>query len=235
MPAVAPFLFGISVAAALPFHRARHDVAPAAPVSEARRTLARLLAALPVRGGRCGVRRPGRLARAGHRRPVDRHGARPHDRGPPHHGRAGAAGRPRRWWPSRSAPPSAGGRRGSWPVVPALFVLWFVVSVYWLFGQAAVTPFSVDPGPAGRHPRPGPASADPLSFPSDWLLVGAPHTSAAAGSGSGCRRRSPGGTTCGCSGSPRCCSASRGPGRDDGHCSPSGRSSPWQASSASTW
>ena len=50
MPAVAPFLFGISVAAALPFHRARHDVAPAAPVSEARRTLARLLAALPFVG-----------------------------------------------------------------------------------------------------------------------------------------------------------------------------------------
>jgi hypothetical protein len=60
-------------------------------------------------------------------------------------------------------------------LVPTLFVLWFVVSVYWLFGQAAVTPFSViQVQPLNLTV--GQASADPLSFPSDWLLVGDPHT-----------------------------------------------------------
>ena len=117
IPAVAPFLFGISVAASLPFHRARHDVAPAAPVSEARRTLARLLAALPFvvvalayavlvawrerdLGGLWIGMEPGRRPRPSTPRPSWRSWS------------------PWRWWPSRSAPPWGGGCRGSWPWSP---------------------------------------------------------------------------------------------------------------------
>ena len=49
-PTVAPLLFGISVAVAVTFHRGRTEVAPAAQVQEERRTLARLLAAIPFLG-----------------------------------------------------------------------------------------------------------------------------------------------------------------------------------------
>lgn len=169
-PAIAPLLFGISVAVAVPFHRARHDVAPAAPVSELERTRARLLAALPFVGiaaayaGLVAWRErdlgglwlgiePGRTTVALHTLAelvqfvalalV-----------------AVALG-------------AALGRRMSRLValVPALFSLWFVVMVYWLFGQEAVTPFSViQVQPVNITV--GPATADPLSFPSDWLLVG---------------------------------------------------------------
>ena len=233
MPAVAPFLFGISVAASLPFHRARHDVAPAAPVSEARTDARPAAGGAAVRRGRCGVRRPGRLARAGPRRPVARHGARSHDRGPPHHGRAGAARRPR-----------AGGRRarrrpGTADVAargPGPRALRAVVRRQRLLalrpgGSDAVLG---DPGPAAQH-HGGPVLRRPAVLPVRLAPRRPPAHERAAGSGSGSPRRSRGGTTCGCSGSPRCCSASRGPGRDVGRCSPSGRSSPWQASSASTW
>ena len=46
-PTAVPLLFGISLAVAVPFHRARQEVAPAAPVAEDQRMLARLLAATP--------------------------------------------------------------------------------------------------------------------------------------------------------------------------------------------
>jgi hypothetical protein len=174
VPAVTPLLFGISVAVAVPFHRARHDVAPAAPVPEVRRTLARLLAALPLvamavayavlvawrerdLGGLWLGMEPGRTTEAFHTTAelsqlvvlalV-----------------AVALG-------------AALGRRTSRLValVPALFVLWFVVSVYWLFGMPSVTPFSVIQVQPVHLPAGTPAT-DPLSLPSDWLLVGSPHT-----------------------------------------------------------
>ncbi|HEY0643699.1 MAG TPA: hypothetical protein VGD39_09790 [Nocardioides sp.] len=175
MPSVAPLLFGISVAVAVPFHRGRHDIAPAAPVSEVQRTLARLLAALPFvvvaaayaalvawrerdLGGLWIGMEPGRTTEAFHT--------------------VAELAQLVALALVAVALGAALGRRTSRlvAVVPALFVLWFVVSVYWLFGQPAVTPFSV------LQVQPinvtvGPATADPLSFPSDWLLVGHPHTS----------------------------------------------------------
>jgi hypothetical protein len=175
MPSVAPLLFGISVAVAVPFHRGRHDIAPAAPVSEVQRTLARLLAALPFvvvaaayaalvawrerdLGGLWIGMEPGRTTEAFHT--------------------VAELAQLVALALVAVALGAALGRRTSRlvAVVPALFVLWFVVSVYWLFGQPAVTPFSV------LQVQPinvtvGPGTADPLSFPSDWLLVGHPHTS----------------------------------------------------------
>jgi hypothetical protein len=176
MPSVAPLLFGISVAVAVPFHRGRHDIAPAAPVSEARRALARLLASLPFvvvaaayaalvawrerdLGGLWIGMEPGRTTEALHT--------------------VAELAQLVALALVAVALGAALGRRTSRLValVPALFVLWFVVSVYWLFGHPAVTPFSV------LQVQPvnitvGPATADPLSFPSDWLLVGPPHASA---------------------------------------------------------
>ena len=234
MPAVAPFLFGISVAAALPFHRARHDVAPAAPVWEARRALARLLAALPFVVVTAAFAVAGRLARARPRRPVDRHGARPHHRGPPHQaelaqlvalallavalgaalGRRTSPG----WWPWRC---------------PCSSSLWFAASASTgSSAQAAVTPFSI------MQVQPvaitvGPTPADPLSFPSDWLLVGHPgdyQRGLAAASGLGGAR-----VVARHVAARPCRAAARrrvAPAGTLGHCSPRARSSPWQASSA---
>lgn len=174
-PTAVPLLFGISLAVAVPFHGARHEVAPAAPVAEDQRMLARLLAATPfvlVTAGFAGLvawrerdlgglwigMEPGRTTEALHTTAELSQfvvlGV-----------LAVALG-------------AASGRRVSRlaALVPALFVLWFVVMVYWLFGHPSVTPFSI------MQVQPlvlevGPATADPLSFPSDWLLVGEPHTS----------------------------------------------------------
>jgi hypothetical protein len=175
LPSVAPLLFGISVAVAVPFHRARHDVAPAAPVSEVQRTLARAVASLPCvgvaaayaalvawrerdLGGLWIGMEPGRTTEAFHT--------------------VAELAQVVALALVAVALGAALGRRTSRlvAVVPALFVLWFVVSVYWLFGHPSVTPFSV------LQVQPvnitvGPGTADPLSFPSDWLLVGNPHTS----------------------------------------------------------
>jgi hypothetical protein len=174
LPSVAPLLFGISVAVAVPFHRARHDVAPAAPVSEVQRTLARAVASLPFvgvaaayaalvawrerdLGGLWIGMEPGRTTEAFHT--------------------VAELAQVVALALVAVALGAALGRRTSRlvAVVPALFVLWFVVSVYWLFGHPSVTPFSV------LQVQPvnitvGPGTADPLSFPSDWLLVGHPHT-----------------------------------------------------------
>ena len=47
--------------------------------------------------------------------------------------------------------------------------MWFVVSVYWLFGDAAITPLSIlQVQPVRLHA--GTPSADPLDFPTHWLL-----------------------------------------------------------------
>ena len=228
--AVAPFLFGISVAASLPFHRARHDVAPAAPVSEARRTLARLLAALPFvvvalayavlvawrerdLGGLWIGMEPGRTTEALHT--------------------TAELAQLVALALVAVALGAALGRRMSRLValVPALFVLWFVVSVYWFFGQAALTPFSmiqVQPVSTSRWARPPPTRCPSRPTGSS----SATPTRARAGSGSGSPRRWRGGTTCGCSGSPPAARRRAAPGRGVGRCSPSGRCSRSQASSA---
>ena len=95
------------------------------------------------------------------------------------------AGRPRRCtprasWPSTSRWRSSRSRSGArWAdalsrlvsVVPVLFVTWFLVSVYWLFSDPRVTPFSVlQVQPVDVEV--GPGSTDPLTFPSHWLLAG---------------------------------------------------------------
>lgn len=173
IPPVAPLLFGISVAVAVAFHRGRTEVAPAAPVQEGQRALARLVAAVPfvaVAGGLAALTawrerdlgglwlgmEPGRTTEAFHTTAeLSQHVALAV--------LAVALG-------------AALGRRVARlaAVLPALFVLWFVAMTYWLFGARAVTPFSViQVQPV--HVTVGPASADPLSFPADWLLVGAPH------------------------------------------------------------
>ena len=171
---VTPLLFGISVAVAVQFHRARHDVAPAAPVREDRRALAGLLAALPLLlltagfaglmawrerdlGGLWLGMEPGRTTHALH--------------STAELVQLVALG------VVAVALGAAAGRRIARVValVPALFVLWFVVSIYWLFAAPEVTPFSViQVQPV--HVVVGPPTADPMSFPSDWLLVGGPHS-----------------------------------------------------------
>lgn len=175
LPAAAPLLFGISIAVAVPFHRARHEVAPAAPVGETRRALSRLLAAVPLvivaagfaafvawrerdLGGLWLGMEPGRTTEALHT--------------------VAELSQIAVLGVLAVALGAALGRRVSRVValVPLLFVLWFVVMVYWLFSHPAVTPFSIiQVQPV--HLTIGPAGADPLSFPSDWLLVGYPHTS----------------------------------------------------------
>jgi hypothetical protein len=174
-PTAVPLLFGISLAVAVPFHRARHEVAPAAPVAEDQRVVARLLAATPfvlVTAGFAGLvawrerdlgglwigMEPGRTTEALHT--------------------TAELSQLVVLGVLAVALGAAMGRHVSRLValVPALFVLWFVVSVYWLFGHPSVTPFSVMQVQPVQLDA-GPATADPLSFPADWLLVGAPHTS----------------------------------------------------------
>jgi hypothetical protein len=172
-PSAVPMLFGIALAAAVAAHRARSDVAPAAPAGEIQRTAARLVAAVPYVVLACGYSalaawrerelggmwlgmEPGRTTTALHT------------------------------FPELAQVPAlalvavalgaAVGRRVSRlvAVVPLLFVFWFVVMTYWLFGAPSVTPFSVlQVQPI--HITVGPASADPMAFPDDWLLAGPPH------------------------------------------------------------
>jgi hypothetical protein len=57
-------------------------------------------------------------------------------------------------------------------VLPVLLVFWFAVSgLYWLFGSRQVAPFSVVQVQPITVPVGG-ATADPLSYPSTWLLEG---------------------------------------------------------------
>jgi hypothetical protein len=165
-----PLMFAISVVVAVSFHRERVPLAPAAPVGEGGRTLARLLAAVPlvvlatvftvavaVRERRLGGlwlgTEPGRTTDALHT--------------------AGELAQNVALALVAVAVGAALGRRLSRlvSVVPLLFVLWFLVSVYWLFGDRRVTPFSLLQVQPVRV-EVGPASADPLTFPTDWLLEG---------------------------------------------------------------
>lgn len=167
---VLPLLLVVSLVTAVSFHRERLDVAPEAPVLEGLRAAARLVAALPLVGlalayaGLLAWRQrdlgglwlgmePGRTTEALFT--------------------AGELAQPVALAVLAVAIGAALGRRLPHlvSVVPLLFVLWFVVSVYWLFGHEAVTPFSVLQVQPVRVYA-GPASADPLGFPAHWLLEG---------------------------------------------------------------
>ena len=165
-----PLMFAISVVVATSFHRERVPLAPAVPVGEDRRTVARLVATVPlvlmvvlftsavaVRERRIGGLwlgvEPGRTTEALHT--------------------VGELSQHVALAMLAVAVGGALGRRVSrlLSMVPLLCVLWFLVSVYWLFSDPRVTPFSV------LQVQPvkvevGPATTDPLTFPGHWLLEG---------------------------------------------------------------
>jgi hypothetical protein len=164
-----PLLFAVSVVVAVSFHRERLEVAPDTPVPEAQRVAARLVATGPLLvvaigyaalvawrqrdlGGLSLGVEPGRTTHAFFT--------------------TGELAQPVVLAVLAIATGAALGRR--LPLVsaiPLLFVLWFVVSVYWLFGDAAVTPVSILQAQPVRVYA-GPPSADPLDFPASWLLEG---------------------------------------------------------------
>lgn len=166
---VVPLLFAVSVVVAVSFHRERSGVAPDAPVREAQRAVARLAATGPLLlvvlgyaalvawrqrdlGGLWLGVEPGRTTHAFFT--------------------MGELAQPVALAVLAVATGAALGRR--LPLVsalPLLFVLWFLVSVYWLFGHPAVTPFSILQAQPVRVYA-GPPSADPLTFPTHWLLEG---------------------------------------------------------------
>lgn len=165
-----PLVFVVSFVTAVSFHRERLEVAPEAPVPEGVRAVARLVATLPLvglvvayaallawrqrdLGGLWLGMEPGRTTEALFS--------------------AGELAQPVALAVLAVAVGAALGRRLPHlvSVVPLLFVLWFVVSVYWLFGHEVVTPFSVLQVQPIRVYA-GPASADPLGFPAHWLLEG---------------------------------------------------------------
>ena len=165
---IVPFLFAVSVVAAISFHRERTSVAGAAPTGEARRSVARLVATVPVLVLAVGISaltawrqrdiggltlgvEPGRTAEALFT--------------------TGELAQPVALTVLAVAMGAALGRRGAHlvGVVPSLFVLWLVTSVYWLFTDRRVTPLSIIQVQPVDVPA-GPATVDPLSFPHDWLL-----------------------------------------------------------------
>ena len=165
-----PLMFAISVVVATSFHRERVPLAPAVPVEEGRRAVARLIAAAPLvllavvfafavavrerqLGGLWLGVEPGRTTEALHT--------------------AGELAQHVALALLAVAVGGALGRRASRlvSVVPLLCVLWFLVSVYWLFSDRRVTPFSVlQVQPVDIEV--GPGSTDPLTFPAHWLLEG---------------------------------------------------------------
>jgi hypothetical protein len=166
--AVLPLVFVISLVTAVSFHRERLEVAPDAPVPAGTRALARLVAALPLvglaaayaallawrqrdLGGLWLGMEPGRTTEAVFT--------------------AGELAQPVALAVLAVALGAALGRRLSRlvSVVPLLFVLWFVVSVYWMFGHEVVTPFSVLQVQPIRV-QAGPPTTDPLVVPAHWLL-----------------------------------------------------------------
>lgn len=163
-------LWGISVAAAIAFQRERVPVALGAAVPEVVRALARLLAMLPLLGlvggfaalvawrqrdlgGLTVGEEPGRTLEALQTTPELLQ----------HVALAVLA----------VALGAALGRRMAHlaAVIPLLFLLWYLAGAfYWLYGHPAVTPFSVIQVQPVLVPI-GPADADPLAFPDDWLLA----------------------------------------------------------------
>jgi hypothetical protein len=164
-----PLLLAVSVVTAVAFHRERQEVSPEAPVVEAQRSLARLVAALPLvlvtiayaallawrqrdLGGLWLGMEPGRTTEALFT--------------------TGELAQPVVLTVLAVSTGATLGRRLPLvSAVPVLFVLWFLVSVYWLFGDAVVTPFSIlQVQPVNLYA--GSRSADPLDFPAHWLLEG---------------------------------------------------------------
>lgn len=165
---IVPFLFAVSVVVAISFHRERTSVAGAAPTGEAQRSVARLVAAAPLLALAMGISaftawrqrdvggltlgvEPGRTAEALFT--------------------TGELAQPVALTVLAVAMGAALGRRGAHlvAVVPSLFVLWLVTSVYWFYSDRRITPLSVVQVQPVRVPA-GPATADPLSFPAHWLL-----------------------------------------------------------------
>ena len=164
-----PLLFATCVVAAVSFQRERLEVAPDAPVPEAQRAVARLVATGPLLllalayaalvawrqrdlGGLWLGVEPGRTTHAFFT--------------------AGELAQPVVLAVLAVAAGAALGRRLPLvSAVPLMFVLWFIVSVYWLFGDPAVTPLSILQAQPVRVYA-GAPSADPLAFPASWLLEG---------------------------------------------------------------
>jgi hypothetical protein len=171
--AMAPvgLLWGISVVAAVSFHRERTPVALDAPVPGHVRIVARLAAALPLvalsaafaglvawrqraLGGLPLGTEPGRTTEALFSLPEL---LQPVALGVLAVSLGAALG--------RRMPHTVG-------AVPVLFVFWYAAgALYWLYGHPSVTPFSVFQVQPVTIPV-GPADADPLAFPASWLLEG---------------------------------------------------------------
>lgn len=162
-----PLLFAVSVVSAVSFHRERLEVAPEAPVPEMQRSVGRFVATLPLLlvtvayaallawrqrdlGGLSLGMEPGRTTEALFT--------------------TAELAQPVVLTVLAVATGAALGRRLPLvSAVPLLFVLWFLVSIYWLFGDDMITPLSI------LQAQPvlldaGAASADPLDFPTHWLL-----------------------------------------------------------------
>ncbi|KRF34264.1 hypothetical protein [Nocardioides sp. Soil805] len=162
-----PLLFAVSVVAAVSFNRERLDVAADAPVTEVQRCVGRWVGALPLLAVAAGYAallawrqrdlgglwlgtEPGRTTEALFT--------------------AGELVQPVVLALLAVSTGAALGRR--LPLVsalPLLFVLWFLVAFYWLFGAAAVVPLSILQVQPVRVFA-GTPYADPLRFPSQWLL-----------------------------------------------------------------
>lgn len=165
---IVPFVFAVSVVVAISFHRERIPVAGGTPRGEATRSVARLVAAVPLvvlavgisaftawrqrdLGGLTLGVEPGRTTEALFT--------------------AGELAQPVALTVLAVTVGAAIGRRTASLVsaVPMMFVLWLITSVYWFFADRLVTPFSIVQVQPVRIPA-GPATADPLSFPAHWLL-----------------------------------------------------------------
>ena len=166
--AIVPFAFAVSVVVAISFQRERVPVAGGAPVGETERSRG------PIRGGDPSRRSRQRhlglhgMASTRHRRSDARRRARPHCGGAL---QVGELAQPVALTVLAVAIGAALGRRTPTLVsaVPLLFVLWLSTSFYWLLGDRRVTPFSiVQVQPVRLYA--GPISADPLEFPTHWLL-----------------------------------------------------------------
>jgi hypothetical protein len=164
----APLLLGISVVTAGSFHRERSGVATEAPVGEGRRAAARLLATVPLVGVAAAF-----AAFSGWRQQAlggMRLGYAP--------GRTDAAlltlgelGQHVALAVLAVALGAALGRRVPWlgASLPALLAVWFLASVYWLWGSLSMTAFSVIQAQPIHVPV-GPPGLDPQTLPADWLL-----------------------------------------------------------------
>ncbi len=166
--AIVPFAFAVSVVVAISFQRERVPVAGGAAIGETERSVARIVAATPlvvlasgisaftawrqrdIGGLTLGVE-PGRTAEALFS--------------------VGELAQPVALTVLAVGIGAALGRRTPTLVsaVPLLFLLWLATSFYWLLGDRRVTPFSiVQVQPVSLYA--GPTTADPLEFPTQWLL-----------------------------------------------------------------